>query len=172
MFKVANYDTISTAAFVNFLRSFGDIYNSSKGDTLISDGTVWVKSTNKQNVFINYKGNVGHNICQILPKPNPNSSFYEFIVYVRGYLKVDNINYSIDISYHVSKNNVIQVGFNIGTIFFGYTLNNNIFTLLLTENTSIYSLDIKTRIFVGQLNNLEIKVDMSDKTKTVNFFPH
>jgi hypothetical protein len=171
MFKISNYDIIQPNSFSSFLSLFGDISHSSKDDIIISDGSLWVKkSSNKKNVFINYKGIAGHNICNILPKNNPVSSFYEYIVYVTGYLKIDNNDYRIDISYIVTKNNVTLYGFNTGTVLIGYTLNNNIFKLFLIEDTSTYSLEIKTRIFTGQLNELEIEVDMTDKTKTVNFF--
>ena len=152
-----------------FLNLFGDITNSSKGDTIVSNGSVWEKSK-QRNIFINHKGDTGDIVLKIINKSNPP---IEYILNIKGYVKFNEEDIKIDLSYIV-KSNVLEKGpgFNLGNGIFTYNISNNIInnisnhnlTVFLSE-TCIYSLEFKTFPYIGKIDNLQIQIDTTDKSK-------
>jgi hypothetical protein len=49
-FKVINYETGFFSSINSFINLFGDISKASKGDTLVSDGSIWIKSQKKMSL--------------------------------------------------------------------------------------------------------------------------
>jgi hypothetical protein len=172
-FRLSSFDDTNEgffSGFNNFLNLFGDISNASRGDTIVNDGSYWVKTSgkNNNNVFINYKGNTDDIICKIIISSNES---YEYILNIRGYLKIDDTNAKIDFSYIVSPNTVNKYGFNSGTQLIKYIFSDaNTLELSLAEN-STYSLEIIARPFYGKINNLQIQFDTSDRSKNYLFLP-
>ena len=173
-FRVSNNTDIRPgffSGFDNFLSLFGDISNASRGDTIVNDGSYWVKTrgNNNNNVFLNYKGNADDIICKILSKSNES---YEYILYIKGYFKFDdNDNVKIDLSYIVSQNIVSKYGLNIGTQFVKYIFSDDNDLILLLAENSTYGLEIIVRPFYGKIEKLQIQFDTSDRLKNYIFLP-
>lgn len=165
-FKVINNETGFFSSINSFINLFGDISKASKGDTLVNDGSFWIKSQ-KKNVFINYKGVSGDIVCKIVPK---NTEYYEYILNLKGFVKVDDLYVKVDLSYIVDPNGKYTNGFLSGVGLFDFIIIDNILTLTLKE-TCIYGLEIVSRPFSGKLDNLQIQFDTSDKTKYYTFIP-
>jgi hypothetical protein len=165
-FKVINYETGFFSSINSFINLFGDISKASKGDTLVSDGSIWIKSQ-KKNVFINYKGISGDIVCKIVPK---STEYYEYILTLKGFVKIDDFYVKVDLSYIVDPNGKYTNGFISGASGFDFIISDNILTITLKE-TCIYGLEIASRPFSGKLDNLQIQFDTSDKTKNYIFIP-
>ena len=175
-FTVRNYVDIQTgilSGINGFLNLFGDISNGATGDIIINDGAYWVKSSQKKtsynNVFINYKGVTNDVICKVINKTN---EAFEYILYVKGYLKLDNNdNIRIDFSFIISPNGRVSHGFSSGIDLFTYSFfENDIFIISLSQN-SIYGLEFIARPFNGKADNLHIQFDISDKSKYYTYLP-
>lgn len=125
-------------------------------------GKVW-----KKNVFINYYGSVGHEICNIYIISRDS---YEYILKIKGFLKDKNdlTNSRIDLSYIVSENSINKFGLNIGIFFINFIFIDSRLYMYLNES-SIYSLEITTQPFYGNTDNLTIEFDKSDPNKYYNY---
>jgi hypothetical protein len=125
-------------------------------------GKVW-----KKNVFINYYGGVGHEICNIYIISRDS---YEYILKIKGFLKDKNdlTNSRIDLSYIVSENSINKFGLNIGIFFINFIFIDSRLYMYLNES-SIYSLEITTQPFYGNTDNLTIEFDKSDPNKYYNY---
>jgi hypothetical protein len=170
-FRVSNFTDITPgffSGFNNFLSLFGDISNASKGDTIVNDGSYWVKTSKNNNVFINYKGNADDIICKIVIRSN---EAYEYILNIKGYLKIDDTNAKIDFSYIISPNTISKYGFNSGTQLIKYIFSDDNTLLLSLAENSTYGLEIIARPFYGKIDNLQIQFDTSDRTKYYIFLP-
>lgn len=175
-FKVI--DTTNAADFFGinrFLNLFGDITNSSKGDIIVSNGSVWEKSR-QRNIFINHKGNANDIILKIINKSSPP---IEYILNIKGYVKFNEEDLKVDLSYIV-KSNLLEkgTGINVGHGILIYNISNNIInnisnhhlSVFLAE-TCIYSLEFKTFPYIGKIDNLQIQIDTTDKSKYFMFIP-
>ncbi len=121
----------------------------------------------KKNVFINYYGDIGHNICNIYVI---NTASYEYILKIKGYIKNKNdlTNSRIDLSYIVTENSINKFGLNTGIFFIDFNLVNKKLFLSLIES-SVYSLEILTKPFYGNIDSLTIEFDTSDKEKIYKY---
>lgn len=125
-------------------------------------GAIW-----KKNVFINYYGDIGHEICNIyIISRDP----YEYILKIKGFLKDRNdlTNSRIDLSYIVGENYVNKFGLNTGLFLLDFNFINNRLYLSLLES-SIYSLEITTQPFNGKTDSLTIEFDISDPKKYYSY---
>ena len=158
-----------------FLNLFGDITNSSKGDTIVSNGSVWEKSK-QRNIFINHQGDAGDIILKIINKSSPP---IEYILNIKGYVKSnEEEDIKVDLSYIVKSNGLEKGpgGFTVGDELLTYNISNNIInnisnhnlTVFLSE-TCIYSLEFKTFPYIGKIDNLQIQIDTTDKSKYFMF---
>jgi len=126
-----------------------------------------VGTVGKKNVFINYYGDIGHNICNIYVI---NTASYEYILKIKGYIKNKNdlTNSRIDLSYIVTENSINKFGLNTGIFFIDFNLVNKKLFLSLIES-SVYSLEILTKPFYGNIDSLTIEFDTSDKEKIYKY---
>ena len=125
-------------------------------------GTFW-----KKNVFINYYGDIGHEICNIYVISR---DFYEYILKIKGYIKDKNdlTNSRVDLSYIVTENSVNRFGLNTGLFLIDFRLTDKKLFLCLAES-SIYSLEIITQPFYGNTDSLTIEFDKSDREKYYSY---
>lgn len=146
-----------------FISLFGNLSNASKGQTIKYDGTKWAPSSEKKNVFINYYGDIGHEICNIYVISRDS---YEYILKIKGYIKDKNdlTNSRVDLSYIVTENSVNRFGLNTGLFLINFRLTDKRLFLSLVES-SIYSLEFFINPFYGNIDDLSIEFDTSDQKK-------
>lgn len=117
----------------------------------------------KKNVFINYYGDIGHEICNIYVISRDS---YEYILKIKGYIKDKNdlTNSRVDLSYIVTENSVNRFGLNTGLFLINFRLTDKRLFLSLVES-SIYSLEFFINPFYGNIDDLSIEFDTSDQKK-------